>query len=167
MQRNLREILEKLLKTLDETYERVLKEINEDGREHQGEHARRLLHCLVVALRPLCAEELAGILAFDFGRARGDIPKIAMIRRLDAGQSIRVQHVLKIGLDRGRSYIRHGDNKAGTRGCRVRSGAVRPTGANKRSGSKKVVVLDGEVEGRAHSNAVSECASERVVQNSA
>ena len=34
-----------------------------------------------------------------------------MIRRLDAGQSIRVQHVLKIGLDRGRSYICHGDNK--------------------------------------------------------
>lgn len=90
-----------------------------------------------------------------------------MIRRLDAGQSIRVQHVLKIGLDRGRSYIRHGDNKAGTRGCRVRSGAVRPMGANKRSGSKKGVVLNGEVEGRAHSNAVSECTSERVVQNSA
>ena len=57
MQRNLREILEKLLKTLDETYERVLKEINEDGREHQGEHARRL-HCLVVAIRPLSVENL-------------------------------------------------------------------------------------------------------------
>ncbi|KAF8269897.1 hypothetical protein EI94DRAFT_882726 [Lactarius quietus] len=47
-QRNLRGILEKLPKTLDETYERVLKDINEANREH----ARRLLHCLAVAIRP-------------------------------------------------------------------------------------------------------------------
>ena len=71
MQRNLRGILEKLPKTLDETYERVLKDINEDNREH----ARRLLHCLAVATRPLRVEELAEILAFDFDDVEGGIPK--------------------------------------------------------------------------------------------
>ena len=74
MQRNLRDILEKLPKTLDETCESVLKEISEDDMEHQGKHARRLLHYLRI-------EELAEILAFDFGFARGDIPNIPMIRR--------------------------------------------------------------------------------------
>jgi hypothetical protein len=69
--RNLRGILEKLPKTLDETYERVLKEINKDDTEH----ARRLLHCLTVAIRPLRAEELAEILAFDFDDLEGGIPK--------------------------------------------------------------------------------------------
>ena len=71
MHRNLRGILEKLPKTLDETYERVLEDINEDNREH----ARRLLHCIAVAIRPLRVEELAEILAFDFDGAEGDIPK--------------------------------------------------------------------------------------------
>src|ERR1700733_6221635 len=71
VQRNLRGILEKLPKTLDETYERVLKDINEDNREH----ARRLLHCLAVAVRPLRVEELAEILAFDFDDIEGGIPK--------------------------------------------------------------------------------------------
>jgi ankyrin repeat protein len=69
-QRNLRGILEKLPKTLDETYERVLNEINEDNRGH----ARRLLHCLAFAIRPLSAGELAEILAFDFDDAPGGIP---------------------------------------------------------------------------------------------
>src|ERR1700761_9447616 len=71
VQRNLRGILEKLPKTLDETYERVLRDINEDNREH----ARRLLHCLSVAIRPLRVEELAEILAFDFDDVEGGIPK--------------------------------------------------------------------------------------------
>jgi ankyrin repeat protein len=70
-QRNLRGILEKLPKTLDETYERVLKDINEDNRDH----ARRLLHCLAVAIRPLSVGELAEILAFDFDDTQGGIPK--------------------------------------------------------------------------------------------
>jgi hypothetical protein len=70
-QRNLRGILEKLPKTLDETYERVLKDINEDNREH----ARRLLHCLAFAIRPLRVEELAEILTFDFDDVEGSIPK--------------------------------------------------------------------------------------------
>jgi hypothetical protein len=69
--RNLRGILAKLPKTLDETYERVLRDINEDNREH----ARRLLHCLAVAIRPLRVEELAEILAFDFDDIQGGIPK--------------------------------------------------------------------------------------------
>ncbi len=67
----MRGILEKLPKTLDETYERVLKDINEDNREH----ARRLLHCLAVAIRPLRVEELAEILTFDFDNVHGGIPK--------------------------------------------------------------------------------------------
>jgi hypothetical protein len=69
--RNLRGILAKLPKTLDETYERVLRDINEDN----GEHARRLLHCLAVAIRPLRVEELADILAFDLDDVEGGIPK--------------------------------------------------------------------------------------------
>jgi ankyrin repeat protein len=71
VQRNLRGILEKLPKTLDETYERVLKNINEDN----FEHARRLLHCLAIAIRPLRVDELAEILAFDFDDVQGGIPK--------------------------------------------------------------------------------------------
>ena len=71
VQRNLRGIFEKLPKTLDETYERVLKDINEDNRDH----ARRLLHCLAVAIRPLRVEELAEILAFDFDDIHAGIPK--------------------------------------------------------------------------------------------
>jgi hypothetical protein len=69
-QRNLQGILERLPKTFDETYERVLKDINEDNRGH----ARRLLHCLAVAIRPLRVEELAEILTFDFDSTQGGIP---------------------------------------------------------------------------------------------
>jgi hypothetical protein len=55
-------ILEELPETLDETYERVLKEINKANRDH----AHRLLQFLTVALRPLRVEELAEVLAIDF-----------------------------------------------------------------------------------------------------
>jgi hypothetical protein len=48
-----------------------VEDINEDNREH----ARRLLHCLAVAIRPLRVEELAEILAFDFDDIQGGIPK--------------------------------------------------------------------------------------------
>jgi ankyrin repeat protein len=77
--RNLRGILKRLPKTLDETYERVLKEINDDNREH----ARRLLHCLAVAIRPLRVEELAEILAFNFDDVQGGIPKFRADWRWD------------------------------------------------------------------------------------
>jgi ankyrin repeat protein len=59
---NLRQFLDELPETLDETYERILKGINKTQRDD----ARRLLHCLVAAVRPLYVEELAEILAFDF-----------------------------------------------------------------------------------------------------
>jgi ankyrin repeat protein len=66
-------ILEELPETLDETYERVLREINKANREH----ARRLLQCLTVALRPLRVEELAEVLAIDFdASAQGGIPEL-------------------------------------------------------------------------------------------
>ena len=66
-------ILEELPETLDETYERVLREINKANREH----ARRLLQCLTVALRPLRVEELAEVLAIDFDApAQGGIPPL-------------------------------------------------------------------------------------------
>ena len=71
MQRDVRGILSRLPQTLDETYERVLRNIHDDNKGH----ARRLLHCLAVAVRPLRVEELAEILAFDFDAAKGDIPK--------------------------------------------------------------------------------------------
>ena len=59
---SLRRILKELPESLDETYERVLREIR---KANQG-HAYRLLQCLVVAVRPLRAEELAEVLAVDF-----------------------------------------------------------------------------------------------------
>jgi ankyrin repeat protein len=52
---------------LDETYERVLKEI---GKTNEC-YARRLLQCLTVAMRPLEVAELAEILALDFGAEEG------------------------------------------------------------------------------------------------
>jgi hypothetical protein len=66
-------ILEELPETLDETYERVLREINKANREH----ARRLLQCLTVALRPLRVDELAEVLAIDFNApSHGGIPQL-------------------------------------------------------------------------------------------
>ena len=63
--------LDELPESLDETYERILKEIKKPNRDH----ARRLLQCLVVATRPLRVEELAEVLAVDFDDAEG-IPKL-------------------------------------------------------------------------------------------
>ena len=59
---SVRHILEELPESLDETYERILREIR---KPNQG-HAHRLLQCLVAAVRPLEVKELAEILAFDF-----------------------------------------------------------------------------------------------------
>ena len=58
-------MLKELPKTLDETYERILKDIHEANRDH----AHRLLQCLTVAVRPLRVAELAEVLAVDFGTA--------------------------------------------------------------------------------------------------
>ena len=67
---SVRRTLEELPESLDETYERILKEIKKPNRDH----ARRLLQCLVVAVRPLHVEELAEVLALDFDDTEG-IPK--------------------------------------------------------------------------------------------
>ena len=70
---NLRQFLNELPETLDETYERILKNIN----KAQKDDARRLLQCLTVAVRPLRVEELAELLAFDFRElSEGGIPKL-------------------------------------------------------------------------------------------
>jgi hypothetical protein len=57
--------LEELPESLDETYEHVLREIKKPNRDR----ARRLLQCLVVAIRPLRMVELAEVLAVDFDDA--------------------------------------------------------------------------------------------------
>ena len=67
---SVRLILEELPESLDETYERILREI----RKPNQNHAHRLMQCLVAAVRPLRVEELAEVLAFDFN-AEG-IPKL-------------------------------------------------------------------------------------------
>ena len=67
----MRYTLDKLPESLDETYERVLREIKKPNRDH----ALRLLQCLVAATQPLRVEELAEVLAVDFNSADG-IPKL-------------------------------------------------------------------------------------------
>ena len=67
----MRRTLDKLPESLDETYERVLREIKKPNRDH----AIRLLRCLVVAARPLRVEELAEVLAVDFDVGDG-IPRL-------------------------------------------------------------------------------------------
>ena len=56
-------MLEELPETLDETYERILRDITKANRGH----AHRLLQCLTAAVRPLRVAELAEVLAVDFG----------------------------------------------------------------------------------------------------
>jgi Ankyrin repeats (3 copies)/Ankyrin repeats (many copies) len=68
---SVRRTLDELPESLDETYERILKEIKKPNRAH----ARRVLQCLVVAVRPLRVEELAEVLAVDFDDAEG-IPRL-------------------------------------------------------------------------------------------
>ena len=68
---SVRRTLDELPESLDETYERILKEIKKPNRAH----ARRVLQCLVVATRPLRVAELADVLAVDFDNAEG-IPKL-------------------------------------------------------------------------------------------
>jgi ankyrin repeat protein len=58
-------MLKELPETLDETYERILRDINKANRDH----AHRLLQCLTVSVRPLRVAEVAEVLAIDFGIA--------------------------------------------------------------------------------------------------
>jgi len=66
-----RRTLDELPESLDETYERVLREIKKPNRDN----ALCLLQCLVAATRPLLVEELAEVLAVDFDSSDG-IPKL-------------------------------------------------------------------------------------------
>jgi hypothetical protein len=82
---SLRRILRELPKSLDETYERMLKNINAATQSH----AHRLFQCLAVAVRPLRLEELAEVLALDFDEASEGIPKLnADWRREDREQAV-------------------------------------------------------------------------------
>jgi ankyrin repeat protein len=74
---NLRRILDELPKSLDDTYKRILREINNANQVH----AYQLLQCLTVASRPLYLEELAEVLAFDL--SPGGIPKLNAAWRLE------------------------------------------------------------------------------------
>ena len=65
-------VLSKLPASLDETYERLLREI---GTANQH-FAYRLLQFLAVAIRPLRVEELAEIIALDFDVAKEGIPEL-------------------------------------------------------------------------------------------
>ena len=64
--------LHELPTSLDETYERLLKEITTTNQHH----AYRLLLCLTVARRPLRVEELAELLALDFDGTEAEIPEL-------------------------------------------------------------------------------------------
>ena len=68
----IRRALDELPKTLDETYERVLKEIGLANRDH----TYHLLRCLTLATRPLRVEELAEIFALNFEGAQGVTPTL-------------------------------------------------------------------------------------------
>ena len=54
--------LDELPESLDETYQRIVRDI----RQSNIAQAYRLLQCLAVAIRPLVVSELAELLAFDF-----------------------------------------------------------------------------------------------------
>jgi hypothetical protein len=68
---SVRRTLKELPESLDETYERILKEIKKPNRGL----AQRVLQCLVVAIRPLRVSELAEVLAVDFDDSEG-IPRL-------------------------------------------------------------------------------------------
>ena len=63
MPSSIRKALDELPVTLDGTYERILQGIP----KQKSHHARRLFQCMVAAIRPLRVEELAEVLAIDFG----------------------------------------------------------------------------------------------------
>ena len=73
----IRRALDELPKTLDETYEVALRNINKAN----WEFAYRLLQCVAVAFRPLRVAELAEMLSFDF--KTGPTPKFDEDLRLE------------------------------------------------------------------------------------
>ena len=79
---NVRQILQDLPTSLDETYERMLREILKAN----PDQAYRLLQCLTVATRPLHVDELAEILALDFDGGEDEIPVLNRDWRWDNEQ---------------------------------------------------------------------------------
>jgi hypothetical protein len=77
----LRRTLAELPESLDETYERIVKDIKKGNRAD----AYRILQCLTVAIRPLSVAELAELLAFDFDASavKGGIPQLKSNWRWD------------------------------------------------------------------------------------
>ncbi|KAI9436040.1 hypothetical protein H4582DRAFT_496333 [Lactarius indigo] len=67
---NVQRVLSELPDSLDETYERMLREIGKVN----PDQAYRLLQCLTVATRPLRVDELAEVLALDFDGAKEGTP---------------------------------------------------------------------------------------------
>ena len=67
---DLRRILKESPRSLDDTYERILKKINNAN----SKQAHRLLQCLVATHRPLRIEELADVLALDVDA--GGMPRL-------------------------------------------------------------------------------------------
>ena len=78
---SVRRTLKELPESLDETYERILKEIKKPNRDI----ARRALQCLVVATRPLRVAELAEVLAVDF-HDDDEIPRLNAGWRWEDGE---------------------------------------------------------------------------------
>jgi ankyrin repeat protein len=76
---SIRQTLEQLPESLDDTYLRVLRQIPQANQAQ----AHCMLQCLVVAVRPLSVAELAELLAFDFDAAQGGIPKYRPTLRMD------------------------------------------------------------------------------------
>ena len=76
---SIRQTLDQLPQSLDDTYLHTLSHIPQANQAH----AHRMLQCLVVAARPLYVEELAELLAFDFDATPGGIPKYRPALRLD------------------------------------------------------------------------------------
>jgi ankyrin repeat protein len=82
---DLHRFLNELPKTLDETYNQILKRIN----EVQRDNAHHLLQYLAVAARPLHVEEIAELLAFDCrASSSGGVPKSDKWRWVDHEEAI-------------------------------------------------------------------------------
>ncbi|KAI0313369.1 ankyrin repeat-containing domain protein [Amylostereum chailletii] len=81
--KHIRRTLKDLPKTLDETYQRILQNIDES----LSRDALRLLQCLVFSKRPLDIEELADILAIDFDL--GPIPQFVETYRPSKAEVLR------------------------------------------------------------------------------
>jgi hypothetical protein len=96
-----RHMLKELPETLDETYERILRDINKANRDH----AHRFLQCLTVAVRPLRVAELAEVLAVDFGTAsRGETSKLNVLAMGRSARS-RSVYLLEFDFHRGRRRV--------------------------------------------------------------